>query len=113
MSKTRKNQVEEKELTAIELTNLVISEAIAGIIAEALHHFIKTNRPRNYNNDDDNRYLYSEEELNTFFANYPKNDVRYNILTDDLGRFFCFELTRKPIEREYYKAKRERARASI
>ena len=109
--KTRKNQIEEKELTAIELTNLVISEAVAGVIAEALYHFTKTNRPRNYNNDNDNRYLYSKEELNIFFANYPKNDVRYNTMTDDLGKFFCFELTRMPIEREYYKVKR--ARASI
>lgn len=96
--KTRKNQIEEKELTAIELTNLVIQEAVAGVIAEALYHFTKTNRPRSYNNDDDNRYLYTQEELDAFFANYPKNDVRCNVVTDDLGKFFCFELTRIPIE---------------
>ena len=96
--KTRKNQIEKKELTAIELTNLVIQEAIAGVIAEALNHFTKTNRPRRYNTDDDNRYLYTQEELDIFFANYSKNDVRCNVVTDDLGNFFCFELTRIPVE---------------
>ena len=100
---TKKNQVEEKELTAIELTNLVISEAIAGVIAEALNHFTKTNRPRNYKNDDDNRYLYSKEELKAFFANYPKDDVYYREVTDDLGKFFCFELSRIPADTKFYK----------
>lgn len=95
--KTRNNQTEKKELTAIELTNLVIQEAVAGVITEALNHFTKTNRPRRYT-DDDNRYLYTQEELNAFFANYSKNDVRCNIITDDLGKFFCFELTRIPVE---------------
>lgn len=108
MSKTKKNQVEEKELTAIELTNLVISEAVAGVIAEALSHFMKTKRPRNYKNDDDNRYLYSKEELETFFANYPKDDVYYKVVTDELGKFFCFELSRIPADIKFYKNKKVR-----
>lgn len=108
MSKTKKNQVEEKELTAIELTNLVISEAVAGIIAEALSHFMKTKRPRNYKNDDDNRYLYSKEELKAFFDNYPKDDVYYRVVTDDFGKFFCFELSRIPADIKFYKNKKVR-----
>lgn len=111
MSKTRKNQVEEKELTAIELTNLVISEAVAGVIAEALHHFTKTNRPRNYNNDEDNRYLYSKEELDAFYANYSKDDVRCNVITDSFGKFFCYELTRVPTDIKYYKTRKVRVSA--
>ena len=77
--------------------NTMIKEAVIAVINEALNHFSMTKRPRKMT-DDDNRYLYSEEEVNTFFARYNREDVRCNIIPDEFGGVFCYELTRLPVE---------------
>lgn len=80
----------------INSTNDIIKEAIITVINEALNHFSMTRRPRKMT-DDDNRYLYSEEEVNAFFARYNRDDVRCNIIPDEFGGVFCYELTRLPV----------------
>lgn len=91
--KTRKNV--NTEMSIIASTNAIIQEAINSVIGEALNHFSTTKRPRTMT-DDDNRYLYSEEEVNTFFKRYNRDDVRCNIIPDEFGGVFCYELTRIP-----------------
>lgn len=81
----------------INSANAIIKEAVIVVINEALNHFSMTRRPRT-KTDDDNRYLYNEEEVEAFFSRYNRNDVRCNIIKDEFGGVFCYELTRLPVE---------------
>ena len=80
----------------VNSNNGIIREAVVTIINEALHHFSTTRRPRKYN-DEDNRYMYHQEEVDSFFSRYHRDDVRCNIIPDGHGGIFCYELTRLPM----------------
>lgn len=82
-----------KELSPVEEANNIIEEVISSLITEAVRHF-ELSRPRSY--EDDARYFYKKEELDTFwslFSGNPKNLI-CNTILDDNGGFYCYEICR-------------------
>lgn len=87
-----------KPMSPVAETNLLIEEVVNSLILEAVKHF-ETSRPRSYN--DDSRYFYKKEELDTFwklFKGNPKT-LRCETILDERGGIFCYEICR--IERKY------------
>lgn len=86
--------------TATEIANQVIEEAVNSVILEAVRHFSTSKRPRSFLAlEDDNRYLYSQKEVDAFFSKYNRDDVYCNIIKDRFGNVFCYELCRIPKDR--------------
>ena len=92
MPKTMINNVE-VNTDSVAYTNTVIDEIVKGIILEAVKHF-ETSRPRSY--EEDSRFFYKQSELDMFwelFKGDPKT-LKCNIITDDGGGIFCYEICR-------------------
>ena len=96
MSKVKVNGVE-MESDSIAYANMVVDEVIKNAVLEAVKHF-ETSRPRSY--EDDSRFFYKQSELDMFWSLFKgdPNSLKCNIIPDDNGGVFCYEICR--IERK-------------
>lgn len=92
MSKVKVNG-KEMDTNSIAYVNLIIDEVTNSVILEAVKHF-ETSRPRSY--EDDSRFFYKQSELDIFWKLFKgdPNTLKCNIISDDTGGIFCYEICR-------------------
>lgn len=92
MSKVKVNG-KEMDTNSIAYVNLIIDEVTNSVILEAVKHF-ETSRPRSY--EDDSRFFYKQSELDIFWKLFKgdPNTLKCNIISDDRGGIFCYEICR-------------------
>ena len=77
--------------------NVAVEEAIASVITEAISHFIKAIKQ---NKPAEGRYFYKMKELKSFMDGFvakggDMEKIKITEERDDLGDFFCYEVTLK------------------
>ena len=82
---------------SVEYTNTIVEEIVESVVVEAARHFEK-DRARCRAHDA--RFFYKKEELDKFWKIFKgdKDSLALNIVKDDMGGFFCYEIRRVKYE---------------